>query len=433
LNKGLLATVILLAAAGAATATAALQAGHRSDVARAAQPVVVAGSVTGARAEGGTAPAAGSPAAALNVLNGTDPLQPPPEVDVAPVAMLVDWSSGRTLYARDIDRHFLPASVTKVMTLYVAFDLMAQGKLSPGQMVTVSDGAWREWHAKGSRMFLERGSRVSVDQLLMGIANVSANDGCVVLAEGATGSVGGWVALMNAEARAIGMRGSHFNTPNGWMDEGQTYYTARDLSKLADAMLTRFPQYYHRYIGHSEMTWNGITQRNHDPTIGIVPGADGIKTGFTDEAKYTFLGSAERDGRRLVMVLATVPTAWQRAKAARALLEWGFSAWDSRRLFAAGEQVGHALVQQGDAAQVALLTPRAYFATTRKGRHEPVTMRLIYKGPLTAPIAKGSEVAELEVRIGDDAPIRMPLLAANAVARGNAFNRLRNGLTELLR
>ncbi|MDE2406162.1 MAG: D-alanyl-D-alanine carboxypeptidase, partial [Sphingomonadales bacterium] len=145
--------------------------------------------------------------------------------------MLYDLHSGQTLFARNIDQRFLPASVTKVMTLYTAFDLMAQGKLSPDRMLTVSPAAWKEWHAKGSRMFLAEGSRVSVHDLLMGIANVSANDGCAVLAEGVAGSVDGWVAMMNARARELGMAHSHFGTPMGWMDEGNTYYTARDLTR----------------------------------------------------------------------------------------------------------------------------------------------------------------------------------------------------------
>jgi D-alanyl-D-alanine carboxypeptidase (penicillin-binding protein 5/6) len=367
------------------------------------------------------------------VRSATDGTQAPPEAAAAPAALLVDLSSGRTLYSRAPDQRFVPASVTKVMTLYTAFDLLSQGKLRPDQLVPVSDRAWDEWHAKGSRMFLARGSLVSVNDLLMGIANVSANDGCIVLAEGAAGSVPRWVALMNAEARLLGMTGSHFGTPNGWMDEGNTYYTARDLVRLTDAMITRFPGAYHRYIGHKGMTWNGITQANHDPTLGIVPGADGIKTGFTDEAHYTFLGSAERDGRRLVLVLAGVPTARERAMAARALLEWGFTAWDALPLFTAGAQVGTADVQEGDAASVRLVTPRAYFTAMPHGEGAPVSVRVVYRGPLLAPIARGAHVADLQIRVGAAPAVLLPLLAGGGVARGNAFDRLRAGLHELLR
>jgi D-alanyl-D-alanine carboxypeptidase (penicillin-binding protein 5/6) len=363
--------------------------------------------------------------------DATNPAQPPHEADVAPVALLVDLSSGKTLFAHNPDQRFLPASVTKVMTAYTAFDLLAQGKLKPNQMMTVRDDAWQEWHAKGSRMFLARGSQVSVDDLLMGITTVSANDGCIVLAEGAAGSIAGWVALMNGEARKLGMTGSHFGTPNGWMDEGNTYYTAHDLAKLADAMLTRFPAYYHRYIGHKSLRWNNITQFNHDPTLGLVPGADGIKTGWTNEAHYTFLGSAERDGRRLVMILAGVPTAPERARAARALMEWGFNAFDSWPLFRAGERVGSADVQMGTQASVGLMAPRAYFATVPKGEVAPVSLHVKYDGPLMAPIAKGAPIAELEIRIGSEPATEVPLLATNDVPRGGALDRLRAGLSAL--
>jgi D-alanyl-D-alanine carboxypeptidase (penicillin-binding protein 5/6) len=364
---------------------------------------------------------------------GLDTPLPPPEVDAAPVAMLVDLSSGRTLYAREPAKPFLPASVTKVMTTFVAFDLMAQGKLDPNKLITVGDAAWQEWHAKGSRMFLARGSQLTVDQLLMGITTVSANDGCVVLAEGVAGSVPKWVAMMNADAKKLGMNDSHFGTPNGWMDNGNTYYSARDLVRLGSAIIERYPQYYHRYFGHETLTWNGITQRNHDPTIGVVPGSDGMKTGFTNEAHYTFLGSAQRDGRRLVMVLAAVPTAKERAKAAKALLEWGFDAWDAHQLFPAGATLGDAKVQQGTVDTIGLVTPRAYFATVPKGSSATVEARILYEGPLVAPIAKGEEVAQLELRIGNAAPVRLPLAAAAAVPEGGALDRLRFGLAGLLR
>ncbi len=381
-----------------------------------------------------TAPVTSAPATGAKtpeVLD--DPRQPPHEADAAPVALLIDLSSGKTLFARNPDQRFLPASVTKVMTAFTAFDLLSQGKLKRNQLMTVSDDAWQAWHAKGSRMFLARASQVSVDNLLMGITTVSANDGCIVLAEGAAGSVDGWVALMNAEARKLGMNNSHFGTPNGWMDNGNTYYTAHDLALLANAMLTRFPADYHRYIGHKQLTWNGITQPNHDPTLGIIPGADGIKTGFTNEAHYTFLGSAERGGRRLVMVLAAVPTAPERARAARALMEWGFNAWDAYPLFGNGERIGTAEVQQGTAASVGLVAPRAYFATLPKGGFAPISLHVRYNGPIMAPIAKGAQIADLEIRVGSEPPTHVPLMAANDVPRGSAIDRLRTGLTDLLR
>jgi D-alanyl-D-alanine carboxypeptidase (penicillin-binding protein 5/6) len=365
-------------------------------------------------------------------LTAADMAAPSADVAAAPIAMLYDVNAGQTLYARGIDQRFLPASVTKVMTLYVAFDLMAQGRLSPDRLLTVSDSAWKEWHSKGSRMFLERSSQVPVDALLMGIANVSANDGCVVLAEGVAGSVDNWVAMMNAQARMLGMTGSHFGTPNGWMDEGKTYYTARDLTRLAQAMVTRFPQYYKRYIGHPGMTWNGITQPNHDPTLGIVPGADGIKTGFTNEAGYNFLGSAERDGRRLIMVIAHMPNPKERARASRALLEWGFGQWQAHRLYPAGRILADAAVQQGTQGSVGLETAHAVDVTAPRGVRPQVSLRIRYQGPLDAPIAKGEEVARLEVRVAGQPAAEVPLVASADVPRGNGVtDRLRDGFAGL--
>ena len=349
---------------------------------------------------------------------------PPPQAAPAPVALLVDLGSGRTLYARDADRPFLPASVTKTMTAFVAFELMAQGRLRPDQTFSESADAYRHWHNTGSRMFLEYGKPVSVDTLLQGIMTVSANDGCVTLAEGAAGSVANWVALMNDAARRLGMTQSHFGTPNGYMDHGNTYVSARDLVKLADAMITRYPTYYHHYVGHPGMTWNGITQRNHDPILGL-PG------GWTNEAHYNFLGSAERNGRRLVMVLAGVPRPRERAEAARALLEWGFAQWDTEPLLAAGERAGTVDVDGGEVSSLSLVAPRAYYASVPHGSHMPVEMRVITHGPVVAPIARGAEVATLEVRVAGDAPIRLPLVAGNAVPQGGLMARLRASLKSL--
>jgi D-alanyl-D-alanine carboxypeptidase (penicillin-binding protein 5/6) len=228
-------------------------------------------------------------------------------------------------------------------------------------------------------MFLARASTPTVDDLLMGIMNVSANDGAVVLAEGAAGSVAGWTAKMNEAARRLGMTHSHFNTPNGYMDNGQTYVSARDLVKLADAMISRYPAYFHHYVGRPGLTWNGITQPNHDPTLGVVPGADGIKTGYTGEAHYNFLGTAQRGGRRLLMVLAGVEKPRDRTKAARALLEWGFSAWDAKPLLAGGTRLGEAQVQ-GGTAETCRWSPRAISCDAAQGRRARPSMRIVYNG-----------------------------------------------------
>ena len=220
-----------------------------------------------------------------------------------PIALLVDQSSGQTLFAREADRRFLPASVTKIMTVYTAFDLVERGELPLDRMVEIDQALEDEWGGEGSTLFLEAGDRVTVGQLLLGVTTVSANDGAVALGRAAAGSDAAWLALMNANAVSLGMRDSHFGTANGYPDEGRTWTSARDLATLAEAMTTRYPELYKRFFGHKGLSYNGIAQDNHDPITGVVEGADGIKTGYTRQAGFTFVGSAERGGRRLTLVI----------------------------------------------------------------------------------------------------------------------------------
>lgn len=361
------------------------------------------------------------------------PLPAIPAEDVAPIALMADFSTGQVLYSRDPRRRFVPASITKVMTAYVAFDLIKEGRLDPRQSFTMSSGAGREWSRKGSTMFLDASDSATVDQLLHGITTVSANDGCVVLAEGAVGSVEKWVALMNRKARELGMADSHFGTPNGWPDEGRTYVSAHDLAILARALIARHPELYHRYFGHRSMVFNGIAQNNHDPIIGVVPGADGMKTGFTRQAGYGFLGTAVRDGQRLVMVVAGVDTARARAQAAREFMEWGFQAFDRHTLFPAGAMLGSADVQGGAELRVGLKAVNPVYYLTPGGKKTGVSLSLRYKGPVRAPIAAGAQVAELEINVKGQGVYRVPLVATSDVPAANAWQRLRNGLYGLVR
>ena len=351
----------------------------------------------------------------------------------APIALLVDLSSGQVLFSREADRRFMPASITKVMTAFLAFELIDGGKLSPGQSYMMSENAYREWYGKGSRMFLDRSEPVTVETLLLGITSVSANDAAVVLAEGAAGSVDNWVAMMNAKAREIGMTDSHFGTPNGWMDEGRTFTTANDLAVLAREMITRHPDLYRFYFGREGMTYRGIAQANHDPITGRVEGADGIKTGFTNQAGYGFLGSAERDGRRLIMVAATASTPRDRNDASVAMMEWGFDAFDTRKLYARGGYVGEALVQEGARSTVPLVAAGSIHATFPEGVKATPRLTIRYEGPLEAPLEEGERVAELEIAVEGAPPSRVPLLTGEAVPQANTWQRLVNGVVGLFR
>jgi serine-type D-Ala-D-Ala carboxypeptidase (penicillin-binding protein 5/6) len=353
----------------------------------------------------------------------------PPEI---PVVLLVDLASGQTLFSRDADRRFVPASVTKVMTAYTAFRLIEDGQLSPDMLVEVSAEVAELWSGEGSTMFLQAGDRVTVGQLLLGVTTVSANDGSVALANAAVGTQERWLALMNEYAAELGLRDTYFGTPNGWPDEGRTYTSARDLAALAEALTTRYPGLYRRYFGHRGMSYRNIAQNNHDPVTGVVEGADGIKTGYTREAGYNFVGSAERGGRRLVMVIAGAPSSAIRNRTARDLLRWGFDAFETRVVLPAETAVGSASVQNGARRHVTLQTTREVLASMPLDSTSPVSLSLRYRGPIEAPIAPGQEVAFLRVTIDGQQPHDVPVVAAEAVPVANALQRLVNGLVGLV-
>ena len=355
-----------------------------------------------------------------------------PSAQDAPIALLVDVSSGQTLFARDADRRFMPASITKVMTAYLAFQRLNEGKLFQDQLTAMRPETFRKWGGVGSTMYLGANMQVRVDDLVHGVTTVSANDGAAVLAEAALGSVEAWVAEMNRTARVLAMRDTHFGTPNGWMDEGATWTTARDLVTLGTAMITRYPSYYSRFVGAQTFSFNGITQRNHDPITGVVPGADGIKTGFTNQAGYGFLGSAQRGGRRLMMVIATSPTGRARNNAARSLLEWGFTAFDSRLVFPHNTVVGEVRVQDGGLRRLGLVPQRPIRIAMPRGQRAQVTMRISYVGPVRAPIRQGEPIADLLISLDGKQVSSLPLVAQSSVSRATQLQRVFNGIASWL-
>lgn len=355
---------------------------------------------------------------------------PAPVSAQIPVALLVDLSTGQTLYSREAQRRFVPASVTKVMTAYTAFKLVEEGKLPLARPYEYSAAMQAEWYGEGSNMFLLAGERPTIGQLLLGVTTVSGNDAAEALAMAAVGSREGWLALMNANAAALGMRDTHFGSPHGYPDGGATYTTARDLAVLGRALTQDYPGLYHRFFGHRQLTWRTITQQNHDPFTGQVDGGDGIKTGYTAEAGFTFLGSASRAGRRLLVVLAAAPSGDVRNDAARRLLEWGYAEFTPTVLVPGGTQVGTALVQDGEAGSVPLRVADAVRAALpRGGALGRVEMVIHYRGPVKAPIAAGDEIARLELTIDGQPSLDVPLVAAAAVAKAGFFTRIGNGLS----
>ncbi len=356
----------------------------------------------------------------------------PASLDGAPIALMIDLGSGRVLFSREEDRRFMPASLTKLMTVYTAFEMLDEGLLQPQQRMPVRDETFREWSGKGSSMFVAQGTTVGVDDLLRAIPTVSANDGCVVLAEGAAGSVAKFTDIMNAKAKELGMNDSHFNTPNGWPDEGRTYTSARDLATLAKALITRHPQKYQRYFGIPQFTWNEITQKNRNPILGVVDGADGLKTGFTNEAGYGFVGSAERNGRRIVMVIGGTQSGRERKAIARDFIAWGFDSWRAHQLYGMNQPVAEVALQGGAERQVELKAERPVFVTVPNGEDPQARISVRYLGPAQAPIAEGDRVASLVIETADGQKSSVPLIASESVEEANWWQRLRNGLFSLV-
>jgi D-alanyl-D-alanine carboxypeptidase (penicillin-binding protein 5/6) len=379
--------------------------------------------------------------AAAFLLASAAPAAAPQFETPAKVAYLVDLSSGAVLYAKNPDTRMPPASLAKMMTTEVAFELIDSGKLSLGKMCTVRPETWQKWHGPeaGSTMFLSPNEQVSVENLLKGIVTLSGNDASVVLAECIAGTEQAFTGQMNALAKKLGVTNSHFGTANGWPDEGATYVTARDLATIARATIEHHPKLYKEFYGLPSFTWGktlgsgqDITQANRNPILGHVPGADGLKTGHTEEAGYGFTGSAIQNGRRLIEVLAGMESWNQRVQESTRLIQWGFGAWQAKPLFKAGTKIGSAEVQLGSDSSVSLVAPRDLAVTVPAGLDSGATsMKIRYDGPLVAPIAKGQEVAQLVITTGDTPPQVVPLAAGEAVGRAGFFGRAWIGLKQM--
>jgi len=378
-------------------------------------------------------------AAALS-LTTTAPAKAPPFDTPARVAYLLDLSSGAVLLSKNADLRMPPASMAKMMTTNVAFELIKKGDLKLDKACTVRPETWQKWHGPqaGSTMFLSPNEQVTVDELLKGIITLSGNDASVVLAECIAGTEDAFANVMNENAKRLGLTNSHFGNSNGWPDEGRTYVTARDLATLARAEIENYPDLYKKYYSLTEYTHGqtlgsgaAITQANRNPLLGRVAGADGLKTGHTEEAGYGFTGSAEQNGRRLIMVVAGLDSFNQRISESVRLMQWGFNAWQSKPLFKAGTSVGSADVQLGSSSTVSLVAPRDLSLTIPAGILSKVgAMKVRYQGPVKAPIAKGQHVADLVVSMPDGEQV-MPLVAGEAVGEAGFFTRAWIGLKQL--
>lgn len=341
--------------------------------------------------------------------------------------ILLDVGTGTVLLGKSADEHMPTSSMSKTLTLYLVFDALKHGQLKLEDEIPVSEKAWR---MEGSKMFIKVGSRVKAEDLIRGVAIQSGNDATVALAEALAGTEEAFVERMNQKAQELGMKNSHFMNASGWPDP-EHYSTPRDLALLAQHLLQDFPEYYH-YFGEKEFTFNKIHQPNRDPLLGKVAGADGIKTGHTEVAGYGLIGSASRDGRRLVLVMNGLQTEKARAEEGARLLEWGFRNFENKKIVAAGEEVSEAEVWLGQTAGVPLVAEKDVTVVLPVARRSDLRMTVNYTGPLEAPVKSGTAVGKLRIVIPDQEPVEVNLLAGRDVARKGIFGRVGARLHYLL-
>ena len=334
-------------------------------------------------------------------------------------AVLVDAQSGRVLFEKNADELMPPSSMTKVMTLYLVFERLADGRLTMEDTLPVSERAWRKG---GSKMFVEVGDRVSIENLLRGIIIQSGNDACIVVAEGLSGTEDAFAREMTKRGREIGLTSSTFKNSTGWPDP-EHRMTARDLNLLALRTILDFPQYYH-YFAETDFTWSDITQSNRNPLLYKSMGADGLKTGHTQEAGYGLTASAIRDGRRLVLVVNGLPSERARSEESERLIEWGFREFSNYELFSAGQEVDRAEVWLGAEESVPLTLSEPVLATLSQREHEEMTVSVLYDAPIPAPIAEGQELAVLRITAPGMEPMEYPLYAATNVEKVGPFGRM---------
>jgi len=350
----------------------------------------------------------------------------------APIAYLYDVTSGSVLYAKQADLPSPPASMATLMTVELVFQALDDGRLKPDQTFKITEDAWRRGGApsRGSAMFAKLNSEVAVADLLRGVIVQSGGDAAITLAAGLAGSEPAFAELMNARARELGLARSTFRNATGQPDPEQRM-TARDVAKLAEHLVRSYPDRYPTFR-EPEFTWNKISQRNRNPLLADYAGADGLKTGWTEDGGFSLVGSVFRDGRRLIVVLMGLETAKARSDEARKLLDWGFTAFEERQIFAADEAVAEARVFGGERRYVPLVASGPVALLTPKGDDARIVARVTYDGPLQAPIARGTRVGTLRVWRGETLTVETALTAAEDVAVGDLGRRAVDGALELV-
>ena len=350
----------------------------------------------------------------------------------APTAILIEANSGSVLFEKNADELRAPSSMMKLMTAEVVFHAIKQGEIKLTDEYHVSENAWRKGGAPsgGSTMFAAIHSKISVDDLLHGAIIHSGNDACIVLAEGIAGNERIFADMMTKRARELGLTQSTFANSNGLPDPGNKM-TVRELARLARHVIQTYPDFY-KLFGEREFTWNKIRQQNRNPLLLSLEGADGLKTGFTKEGGYGMVGSAVQNGMRLIVVVNGLDDPDDRASEAKKMLEWGFRNFEARTLFAAQQPVGFAKVFGGESRSVKLASSAPIKVMIQKNGTDKLIARVVYTGPVRAPIESGQPVGVVRVWRGANIAVEAPVYAAESVARGSTMRRAIDGASELV-
>ncbi|MGZ5870538.1 MAG: D-alanyl-D-alanine carboxypeptidase family protein [Bradyrhizobium sp.] len=351
----------------------------------------------------------------------------------APTAILIEATSGSVLFEKNADELRAPSSMLKLMTAEVVFHAIQQGDIKLTDEYRISENAWRRGGAPagGSTMFAALNSKVSVSDLLHGAIIQSGNDACIALAEGMAGNERIFAAdMMTKRAQELGLTRSTFANSNGLPDPGNKM-TVRELAKLARHIIRTYPDLY-KLFGEKEFTWNKIRQQNRNPLLNSLEGADGLKTGYTKEGGYGMVGSAVQNGVRLIVVVNGLDDPDDRAAEAKKMLEWGYRNFEARTLFAADQPIGYAKVFGGESRSVKLTSREPIKVMVHKNGTDKLIARVVYSGPVRAPIQSGQRVGLVKVWRGGNIAMEAPVFAAESVEKGSTIRRAIDGASELV-
>jgi len=350
----------------------------------------------------------------------------------APTAILIEASSGSVLFEKNADELRAPSSMMKLMTAEVVFQAIRQGEVKLTDEYRVSENAWRRGGAPagGSTMFAAIHSKISVDDLLHGAIIQSGNDSCIVLAEGIAGNERIFADMMTKRARELGFARSTFANSNGLPDPGNKM-TVRELAMLARHIIQTYPEFY-KLFGEKEFTWNKIRQQNRNPLLNSMEGADGLKTGYTKEGGYGMVGSAVQNGVRLIVAINGLDDPDDRATEAKKMLEWGFRNFEVRTILAADQPIGYAKVFGGASRSVRLTSREPVKVMVQKNGSDKLIARIVYSGPVRAPIEVGQQIGLVKVWRGGNVAVETPVYAAEAIGQGSTMRRAIDGASELV-